>query len=98
MIPVIDLGTYARYPKTGTIGTVIGFQEQNGQTFAELDSTGLLYRIDLLTVASKEEKASAERTTRADDIKKVLKERESLGDTAYAEAVFQQDGACHGGG
>ena len=94
---MIDLGTYARYPKTGTVGTVIGFQEQNGQTFAELDSTGLLYRIDLLTVASKEEKATSERT-RADDIKKVLKERESIGDTAYTEAVFQQDGACHGGG
>jgi hypothetical protein len=97
VIPVIDIGTYARYPKTGTIGTVIGFQEQHGQTFVELDSTGLLYRIDIITPISREEKTTLERT-KDEDIKKLMKEQESVGETAFVEAVFQQDGACHGGG
>jgi hypothetical protein len=95
---MIDIGTYARYPKTGTVGTVTKFQEQRGQTFVELDSTGLLYRIDQLTPISLEEKTTQIERTREEDIKNLMKERESVGETAYSEAVLQQDGACHGGG
>lgn len=96
VITVIDIGTYARYPKTGTVGTVIRFQEQRGETFAELDSTGLFYRIDQLIPASAEEKPTAKKES--EDLKKIMKERESIESTVYGEAVFQQDGACHGGG
>lgn len=94
---MIEIGTYARYPKTGTMGTVTRFEEQHGQTFVELDSTGLLYRLDQLFPVTKEEKTTLERT-KDEDIKKIISERETLGETAFEEAVLQQDGACHGGG
>ena len=97
MITVIDIGTYARYPKTGTVGTVIRFQEHQGHTFVELDSTGLLYRIDQLIPISTEAKTTFERT-KDENLKRIMKERESFDETAYGDAVFQQDGACHGGG
>jgi hypothetical protein len=94
---MIEIGTYARYPKTGTVGTVTRFEEQHGKTFVELDSTGLLYRLDQLTPVSREEKTTLERT-KDEDIKKILKEREDIGESGFNDAVFQQDGACHGGG
>lgn len=96
VITVIDIGSFARYPKTGTVGTVIRFQEQLGETFVELDSTGLLYRIDQLIPASKEVKTISGRT--GEDLKKLVRDRESLLGSEYDDAVFQQDGACHGGG
>jgi len=97
VVTVIDIGSHARYAKTGTVGTVTRFEEQLGQTFAELDSTGLLYRLDQLTAVSVEEKAASQHTV-DEDLKKLKKEREEMVSTAYNEAVFQQDGACHGGG
>ena len=97
VVTVIDIGSHARYAKTGTVGTVTRFEEQLGQTFAELDSTGLLYRLDQLTTVSAEEKAASHHTV-DEDLKRLKIERESVGSTAYSEAVFQQDGACHGGG
>ncbi len=96
MVPVIDIGSYAKYPKTGTFGTVVRFQEQHGQTFVELDSTHLLYRIDQLIPASFEEQATID--SKDKEIKKIVYEREDLGESAFNDAAFQQDGACHGGG
>ncbi|MDD1723735.1 MAG: DUF2098 domain-containing protein [Methanospirillum sp.] len=93
---MIDIGSYARYPKTGTVGTVVRFHEQIGETFAELDSTGLLYRLDQLIPATREEKRVSERT--GEDLKILVRERESLLGSEYDDAVTQQDGACHGGG
>ena len=94
---MMAIGSYARYPKTGTVGTVMRFEEQHGQTFAELDSTGLLYRIDQLIQISVEEKSTFEKK-KDEDIKELLREHDSVGEAAFSEAVLQQDGACHGGG
>lgn len=96
VITVIDIGSYAKYPRTGTVGTVTRFHEKHGDTFVELDSTGLLYRIDQVIPASSDERASF--TVKDKDYKKVISEQEAIGEIAYADAVFQQDGACHGGG
>lgn len=96
MIIMIEIGSYARYKKTGTVGTVTRFVEQHGHTFGELDSTGLLYRADQLVQVMKDVKVPSEKT-REDDIKKLINEKESVSED-FNDAVFQQDGACHGGG
>ena len=44
----ISLGARVRYPKTGTTGKILHMEQIRGETFAELDSTHLLYRIDQL--------------------------------------------------
>jgi len=41
-------GDTAVYPKTGTIGRVVRILDMDGKTWAELDSTGLLYDINSL--------------------------------------------------
>jgi len=41
-------GMRVRYPRTGTAGTVIRIEEIRGYEFAEIDTTGLLYRTDQL--------------------------------------------------
>jgi hypothetical protein len=45
-------GDRAVYSKTGTTGKVVRIVEMNGKTWAELDSTGLLYEINALEVAA----------------------------------------------
>jgi len=44
----IRLGMRVRYPRTGTAGTVVRIDEIRGNEFAEVDTTGLLYRTDQL--------------------------------------------------
>ena len=41
-------GMRVRYPRTGTAGTVVRIEEIDGNEFAEIDSTELLYRTDQL--------------------------------------------------
>ena len=43
-------GVRVRYPRTGTAGTVVRIEEINGNEFAEVDTTGLLYRTDQLVL------------------------------------------------
>ena len=40
------IGMRVRYPGTGTTGNVVRIENEQGNVFAELDSTHLLYRID----------------------------------------------------
>ncbi|KAF1078959.1 DUF2098 domain-containing protein [Methanogenium sp. MK-MG] len=44
----IRTGMRVRYPRTGTAGTVVRIEEIRGNTFAEMDTTGLFYRTDQL--------------------------------------------------
>lgn len=41
-------GDTAIYAKTGTIGKIVQILEMDGKTWAELDSTGLLYEMNTL--------------------------------------------------
>lgn len=41
-------GMRVRYPRTGTAGTIVRIEDLNGKVFAEIDTTGLLYRTDQL--------------------------------------------------
>ncbi|RQD83716.1 MAG: DUF2098 domain-containing protein [Methanocalculus sp. MSAO_Arc2] len=42
-------GQAVRYGRTGTVGTVTRIEEIGGVTYGCIDTTDLLYRIDLLT-------------------------------------------------
>jgi hypothetical protein len=96
MDAVIDIGSPVRYPRTGTIGKIVRMEERNGFSFAELDTTGMLYRIDLLIPA-----AVLDRAERGDDhgedLKQIEKERDLSRDLSFQE-ISNLDGACNGAG
>jgi hypothetical protein len=93
----ITLGMKVRYPRTGTTGKIQNLENIEGITFAELDSTGLLYRIDQLIPLLVSEKKSA--PGQDDDLKKIIaREREFAAGTEYQEALKNIDQSCEGGG
>jgi hypothetical protein len=92
----ISLGTLVRYPKTGTTGRVLHIEQLRGETFAELDSTRLLYRIDqLIPIAGTEKKLSGV----TEDARKVIaREREYAAWSEHQDALKNIDQSCEGGG
>ncbi|HII97937.1 MAG TPA: DUF2098 domain-containing protein [Methanoregula sp.] len=92
----IALGMSARYPRTGTTGKILRIEQIRGDTFAELDSTNLLYRIDQLIPAT-----GTEKTEKAlvEDAKNVItREREYAAGSGLQEALKNIDQSCEGGG
>jgi hypothetical protein len=92
----IALGMKVRYPRTGTTGKILRIEQVRGDTFAELDSTNLLYRIDQLIPAT-----SAEKTTKSviEDAKSVIeREREFAAGSGLQDALKNIDQSCEGGG
>lgn len=89
-----EIGQMVRYSRTGTVGKIVSFAEIDGSTFAEIDTTGLLYRIDQLVEIHEEMRASAEKV----DVKKqILDEREKLREMQES-AWLNVDQSCEGGG
>jgi hypothetical protein len=92
----ITLGMRVRYPRTGTTGAVVRIEQVAGNQFAELDSTHLLYRIDLL-IRAEHTKQSA--TSIREDAKEVIRrEREFAAGSGLQEALKNIDQSCEGGG
>ena len=90
------IGMQVRYPRTGTSGRVTRVEQKHGDLFAELDSTGLLYKIDqLIPAAARKEK---EAKVRDEDLERIKKERELVSDEAFREALSHSDQSCEGGG
>ena len=88
------IGQTVRYGRTGTVGKIVAFVEENGFTCAELDSTGLYYRVDQLTAIS--EVANKEDRTR--DFKKDLEEEQKRFRAMNESAWQNTDQSCEGGG
>jgi hypothetical protein len=89
-------GMTVRYPRTGTSGKILRIEQIHGDTFAELDSTNLLYRIDEL-IPSKT--AETTKTTVVEDAKRVIsREREYSSGMGFQEALKDIDHSCEGGG
>ena len=89
-----EIGQTVRYSRTGTVGKIVAFAEIDGSTFAEVGTTGLLYRIDQLVEIHEEMRASAEKV----DVKKqILDEREKLREMQES-AWLNVDQSCEGGG
>ena len=92
----IALGMKVRYPRTGTTGKILHIEQIRGDTFAEIDSTNLLYRIDQLIPATSAEKTT---TTIIEDAKSVIiREREYAAGSGLQEALKNIDQSCEGGG
>ena len=92
----ISLGARVRYPKTGTTGKILHIEQIRGETFAELDSTRLLYRIDQLTPITGSEKTVS---AIVEDAKKVIaREREFAAGSELQDALKNIDQSCEGGG
>jgi hypothetical protein len=89
-------GMRVRYPRTGTTGTILRIEHIRGDTFAELDSTTLLYRIDQLIPASGPDKATV--TIREDAKKVIERERAFAAGNDMTEALKNIDQSCEGGG
>lgn len=92
----IALGMKVRYPRTGTTGKILRIEQVRGDTFAELDTTNLLYRIDQLITAAAVEKTT---TSIVEDAKSVIeREREYAAGSGLQDALKNIDQSCEGGG
>lgn len=92
----IAVGMQVRYPRTGTTGRVTRIDQMKGEVFAELDTTGLLYRADqLIAVASSRQRQTKDR---GEDFEQVKKEREFVSGVGFQEAISNIDQSCEGGG
>jgi len=90
-------GMRVRYPQTGTTGTVGRIDVIRGKTFAELDSTHLLYAIEQLIPA--EAADTARQAAAVEDAKKIIeKERAFAAGSELTEALKNIDQSCEGGG
>lgn len=92
----IALGMRVRYPRTGTTGSVVRLEQMNGSRFAELDSTHLLYRTDLLIPAENSQKQVS--STQEDAKEVIRREREFASGSEFQEALKNIDQSCEGGG
>ena len=90
----IAVGMQVRYPRTGTVGKVVRLEQMEKETFAELDSTHLLYRIDQLVTY--EGKGKAGPKAEKGDLERLAEEREFARnlhtDTTHLDEM------CDGGG
>ena len=92
----IAVGIIVRYPRTGTTGKILRIETVRGDTFAELDSTSLLYRIDQLVPATTTEKKSK---IISEDVKTILeREHEFAAGFDFQETLRDIDHSCEGGG
>jgi hypothetical protein len=96
MDATVDIGSPVRYPRTGTVGTITRIEERGGFSFAELDSTGMLYRTDLLVSADIKEKVWGSED-RSEVLKDVQNERNDSRGLSFQEAP-NLDSACNGAG
>ncbi|MDD1668382.1 MAG: DUF2098 domain-containing protein, partial [Methanomicrobiales archaeon] len=71
----VAVGMDVRYPRTGTTGKVVRIERIDRDTFAELDTTHLLYRTDQLI--SYEPKVQREERKGGGELEQVAKEREA---------------------
>ncbi|MBR4117505.1 MAG: DUF2098 domain-containing protein [Methanocorpusculum sp.] len=89
-----EIGQTVRYSRTGTVGKIVSFSEIDGFTFAEVDTTGLLYRVDQLIEISEEIRAAS---AEVDVKKQIIDEREKLREMQES-AWLNVDQSCEGGG
>ena len=91
----VAVGAVVRYPRTGTTGKVVRIEEIDGRRHAEIDSTGLYYRVDELISADKTT-GKVEREERS--LEEYLKEHRELQEQLEEVWEVGTDRSCEGGG
>ncbi|MDO5828679.1 MAG: DUF2098 domain-containing protein [Methanocorpusculum sp.] len=87
-------GQTVRYSRTGTVGKIVSLMESEGAVYAELDTTGLLYRVDQLV-----EIAETVRSVKKDrNIRKETAEEQARMQAIRESAWLSVDNSCEGGG
>jgi hypothetical protein len=92
----ISVGMQVRYPRTGTAGRVTRIERMKGDVFAELDTTGLLYRADQLIAVTAS--GLRQKQDRSKDFDQVKREMEFVSGVGFQEAISHLDQSCEGGG
>ncbi len=95
MTDTIQPGETVRYSRTGTSGVVVTIENRDGVFFAELDSTGLFYRMDQLVLAQIINHPKISPTD--DSIEQIRKERD-FSNQSDLNVPDNLDGACSGAG
>jgi hypothetical protein len=90
----VAVGMNVRYPRTGTTGKVVRIERIDRDTFAELDTTHLLYRTDQLITY--EPRAVKEEKKGGGELEQVAKERETA--RQVQSQWLSADELCDGGG
>ncbi len=93
----IALGMQVRYPRTGTMGSVVRIERIRGDVFAELDSTHLLYRSDQL-IRTDRAKEVVRQTVQEDAKDRIKKELDFMSGSGLQESLKDIDRSCEGGG
>jgi len=88
------IGDTVRYSRTGTVGRIVTFMEEKDNTFAELDSTGLYYRLDQLTGISEVILHAEKPRDARKDFKQEQAELQEMKENAWQNT----DQSCEGGG
>ncbi|QSZ67281.1 DUF2098 domain-containing protein [Methanofollis aquaemaris] len=90
----VAVGMAVRYPRTGTAGNVARIEVIEDETFAALDSTGLLYRVDTLEPAAHPTRHHAKKSR---DLESLVRKEAEFGKD-ISDAWQNIDNACEGGG
>ncbi|MDV0443952.1 DUF2098 domain-containing protein [Methanorbis rubei] len=91
---MLAIGQTVRYGRTGTVGKIVALIEEDNSTFAELDSTGLYYRVDQLTAISD----IVHKETESRDFRKDLEQEQERVREMNESAWQNTDQSCEGGG
>ncbi|HJJ31083.1 MAG TPA: DUF2098 domain-containing protein [Methanocorpusculum sp.] len=87
-------GQTVRYSRTGTVGKIVSLTECEDAVYAELDTTGLLYRVDQLV-----EIAETVRSVKQNrNIRKETAEEQARMQAIRESAWLSVDNSCEGGG
>lgn len=90
------------YPKTGTIGRVVKILDIDGKTWAELDSTGLLYDINSLepstvTIAGDNRKTTSMKEPKRKEKKVKIAGEKDVEDMKDEGSLDSSAGVCGAG-
>jgi hypothetical protein len=91
----VAVGAVVRYSRTGTTGKVVRVEEIDGWKYAELDSTGLYYRVDELISADRVV-GNVEKKERS--LEDYLEEHKELKEQLVGVWEKATDQSCEGGG
>jgi len=94
VMSTFKIGQTVRYSRTGTVGKIVSFSESDGSEYAEIDTTGLCYRVDQLVEIHEEYKQKSV----ARNVKEETRDEQAKLQAIRESAWMNVDNSCEGGG
>ncbi len=88
----LKVGSNVRYENTGTIGIIEDIVEDEEGVWALLDTTGLYYRIETLSITEQKAHKEKEYTADRQTTKKALEQQAEMAEAGSLDEVFQATG------